>query len=176
MYQCNVSSVRSIPEVFPTRLCGVLRTDNAEVGFQACLAALEAGVGAIEITKTVPPCFELIRGLVAPTRNRYPIGGGTLLGPRAVEGGKQTRGPGAVPSRGARQRQHGGRAPERRSGGAGGGRGSGYLAAPPAATRPPPHEWGGGDPAERRQGGAGGGGGSGYLTVSTRRGSCTSWR
>ncbi|TMD99779.1 MAG: 2-dehydro-3-deoxyphosphogluconate aldolase [Chloroflexi bacterium] len=89
MYQCNVSSVRSIPEVFPTRLCGVLRTDNAEVGFQACLAALEAGIGTIEITKTVPSCFELIRGLIATTGNRYPIGVGTVWDPGAVKEAKQ---------------------------------------------------------------------------------------
>jgi len=67
----------------------VLRTDNAEVGFQACLAALEAGIGTIEITKTVPSCFELIRGLIATTGNRYPIGVGTVWDPGAVKEAKQ---------------------------------------------------------------------------------------
>jgi 2-dehydro-3-deoxyphosphogluconate aldolase / (4S)-4-hydroxy-2-oxoglutarate aldolase len=85
MYQCNVSSMRSIAEAFPNRLCGVLRTENAETGFQACLAALEAGIGTIEITKTVPSCFELIRGLIATTGNRYPIGVGTVWDPGAVK-------------------------------------------------------------------------------------------
>ena len=80
--------MRSVAEAFPTRLCGVLRTDNAEAGFQACLTALEAGIGSIEITKTVPSCFELIRGLIATTGNRYPVGVGTVWDPGAVKEAK----------------------------------------------------------------------------------------
>ena len=76
--------MRSIAEAFPNRLCGVLRTDNAEAGFQACLAAIEGGVTSIEITKTVPSCFELIKGLVASTFGRYPVGVGTVWDPGAV--------------------------------------------------------------------------------------------
>lgn len=81
--------VRSISEVFPTRVCGVLRTDNASAGFQACLAALEAGIGTIEITKTVPSCFEMVKGLIASTGNRYPIGVGTVWDPGAVKEAKE---------------------------------------------------------------------------------------
>ena len=62
----------------------MLRTDNAEAGFQACLAAIEGGVTSIEITKTVPSCFELIKGLVASTFGRYPVGVGTVWDPGAV--------------------------------------------------------------------------------------------
>ncbi|HUZ85608.1 MAG TPA: hypothetical protein VNF26_01505 [Candidatus Baltobacterales bacterium] len=76
--------MRSIAEVFPNRLCGVLRTENADAGFQACLAAVEGGVGTIEITKTVPSCFELIRGLIATTGGLYPVGVGTVWDPGAV--------------------------------------------------------------------------------------------
>jgi len=76
--------VRSIAEVFPNRLCGVLRTEDADAGFQACLSALEGGVMTIEVTKTVPSCFELIRGLIATTGGRYPIGVGTVWDPGAV--------------------------------------------------------------------------------------------
>ena len=54
--------MRSIAEVFPNRLCGVLRTQDAEAGFQARLAAMEGGVLTIEITKTVPSCFDIVRG------------------------------------------------------------------------------------------------------------------
>ena len=57
-------AVRSIAQAFPNRVCGVLRTEDSDAGFQACLAALEGGVQTIEITKTVPSCFELIRGLM----------------------------------------------------------------------------------------------------------------
>src|SRR6266576_1276429 len=81
--------MRSIAEAFPNRICGVLRTENAEAGFQACLAAREAGVSTIEITKTVPSCFELIKGLIATTGGKYPIGVGTVWDPGAVTEAKQ---------------------------------------------------------------------------------------
>jgi len=76
--------MRSIPELFPTGLCGVLRTQDADTGFQMCLAAMESGVTTIEITKTVPSCFELIKGLIATTGGRYPVGVGTVWDPGAV--------------------------------------------------------------------------------------------
>jgi 2-dehydro-3-deoxyphosphogluconate aldolase/(4S)-4-hydroxy-2-oxoglutarate aldolase len=76
--------VRTIAEAFPTRVCGVLRTQDSDAGFQACLAALEAGIGTVEITKTVPSCFELIKGLVATTGGKYPVGVGTVWDPGAV--------------------------------------------------------------------------------------------
>jgi 2-dehydro-3-deoxyphosphogluconate aldolase/(4S)-4-hydroxy-2-oxoglutarate aldolase len=81
--------VRSIAEVFPNRVCGVLRTQNAEAGFQACLAAMEGGVRTIEITKTVPSCFDMIRGLIATTGGRFPVGVGTVWDPGAVEEAKE---------------------------------------------------------------------------------------
>ncbi len=81
--------MRSIVEVFPNRLCGVLRTEDADAGFQACLAAVEGGVRTIEITKTVPSCFELIRGLIATTGGRYPVGVGTVWDPGAVTEAKE---------------------------------------------------------------------------------------
>lgn len=80
--------MRSIADAFPNRLCGVLRTENAEAGFQACLAAIEGGVQSIEITKTVPSCFELIKGLIATTFGRYPVGVGTVWDPGAVKEAK----------------------------------------------------------------------------------------
>ncbi len=82
-------AVRSIAEVFPNRLCGVLRTEDADAGFQACLAAVEGGVRTIEITKTVPSCFELIRGLIATTGGRYAVGVGTVWDPGAVTEAKE---------------------------------------------------------------------------------------
>jgi len=81
--------VRSIAEAFPTRVCGVLRTEDSDAGFQAALAALEAGIGTIEITKTVPLCFELIKGLVASTGGKYPVGVGTVWDPGAVTEARQ---------------------------------------------------------------------------------------
>ncbi len=81
--------MRSLAEVFPNRVCGVLRTENAEAGFQACLAAMEGGVETIEITKTVPSCFDVVRGLIATTGGRYPVGVGTVWDPGAVREAKQ---------------------------------------------------------------------------------------
>ena len=80
--------MRSIAEAFPNGLCGVLRTENADAGFQACLVAMEGGVRTIEITKTVPSCFDMIRGLIATTGGRYPVGVGTVWDPGAVREAK----------------------------------------------------------------------------------------
>lgn len=74
----------SVSDAFPNRICGVLRTTNAEAGFQACLAAVEGGVGTIEVTTTVPSCFDLVRGLIASTGGRHPVGVGTVWDPGAV--------------------------------------------------------------------------------------------
>ena len=79
----------SLDQAFPNRLCGVLRTTDADAGFQACLAALEGGVQSIEITTTVPSCFEMIRGLRATTGARFPIGVGTVWDPGAVMEAKE---------------------------------------------------------------------------------------
>src|SRR5438105_11458069 len=91
MYQHRVSpepgtlrAVLPIEKAFPNRLCGVLRTQDAEAGFQACLAAMEGGVGSIEITMTVPSCYDMIRGLRATTGDSHPIGVGTVWDPGAV--------------------------------------------------------------------------------------------
>src|SRR6202140_5596 len=83
------AAVRTIDPVFPNRNCGVLRTEDPAAGFQACLAAMEGGVRTIEITKTVPSCFELIRGLIATTGGRYPVGVGTVWDPGAVREAKE---------------------------------------------------------------------------------------
>lgn len=79
----------TIEQAFASRLCGVLRTQDADAGFQACLAALEGGVGTVEITTTVPSCFEMIRGLRASTGARHPIGVGTVWDPGAVQEAKE---------------------------------------------------------------------------------------
>lgn len=75
----------AIEKAFPNRVCGVLRTQDADTGFQACLAAMEGGIGSIEITTTVPSCYELIRGLRATTFDAHPIGVGTVWDPGAVQ-------------------------------------------------------------------------------------------
>lgn len=76
--------MKSIDRVFPTGLCGVIRTDNPDAAFQACLAAIEGGIGTIEVTTTVPSWYELIRGLIGTTLGKIPIGVGTVWDPGAV--------------------------------------------------------------------------------------------
>jgi len=81
--------VKSIDRVFPTGLCGVIRTDNADVAFQACLAAIEGGIGTIEVTTTVPSWYEIVRGLIGTTVGKVPIGVGTVWDPGAVGEAKE---------------------------------------------------------------------------------------
>lgn len=81
--------MKTIDRVFPTGLCGVIRTDDADVAFQACVAAIEGGVGTIEVTTTVPSWYEIIRGLVGTTVGSVPIGVGTVWDPGAVGEAKE---------------------------------------------------------------------------------------
>ena len=62
----------------------MLRTQLSDAGFQACLAAIEGGIGTIEVTTTVPSWYELIRGLIGTTLGKTPIGVGTVWDPGAV--------------------------------------------------------------------------------------------
>ena len=61
-----------------------MRTDNADTAFQASLAAIEGGIGTIEITTTVPSWYDIVRGLIASTAGKVPIGVGTVWDPGAV--------------------------------------------------------------------------------------------
>jgi len=81
--------VRSIEKIFPNGICGVLRTEDSEAGFQACLAVMEGGVGTIEVTTTVPSWYDMVRGLVATTMGKTPIGVGTVWDPGAVKQAKE---------------------------------------------------------------------------------------
>lgn len=80
--------MKTIEAIFPNAVCGVLRTTDPDAGFQACLAAIEGGIGTIEITTTVPSCFEMVRGILATTGGNTPIGVGTVWDPGAVRDAK----------------------------------------------------------------------------------------
>ncbi len=81
--------MKSIDRIFPTGLCGVIRTDDADIAFQACLAAIEGGIGTIEVTTTVPSWYEIIRGLMGTTLGKIPVGVGTVWDPGAVGEAKE---------------------------------------------------------------------------------------
>jgi 2-dehydro-3-deoxyphosphogluconate aldolase/(4S)-4-hydroxy-2-oxoglutarate aldolase len=66
-----------------------MRTDDADTAFQACLAAIEAGIATIEITTTVPSWYEIVRGLIGTTLGKTPIGVGTVWDPGAVGEAKE---------------------------------------------------------------------------------------
>lgn len=78
----------TLEQAFPSRVAGVIRTQSAEVAFQACMAAIEGGMGTIEITMTVPSCMEIVRGLLASTGGKVPIGVGTVFDAATVEEAK----------------------------------------------------------------------------------------
>src|SRR5579872_5243632 len=69
----------TLEEAFPTRVAGVIRTSDPGVAFHACMAAIEGGIGTIEITMTVPDCIDIIRGLIASTDGQVPVGIGTVM-------------------------------------------------------------------------------------------------
>src|SRR5262249_35234186 len=52
-------------------------------------AAMEGGIGSIEITTTVPSCYDMVRGLRASTGDQHPIGVGTIWDPGAVQEAKE---------------------------------------------------------------------------------------
>lgn len=72
-------------QAFPNRVAGVIRSDDPEAAFHACVAALEGGIGTIEVTMTVPSCLDIVRGLVASTGGALPVGVGTVWDPEAVD-------------------------------------------------------------------------------------------
>ncbi|TMD10168.1 MAG: hypothetical protein E6J02_02020 [Chloroflexi bacterium] len=69
--------MRSAEDVFPNRIVGVIRSGDSSAAFRACLAAIEGGVGSLEVTTGVPEWPDLVRGLRASTGR--PVGAGTVL-------------------------------------------------------------------------------------------------
>jgi 2-dehydro-3-deoxyphosphogluconate aldolase / (4S)-4-hydroxy-2-oxoglutarate aldolase len=76
-------------QAFPTRVAGVIRSDDPEAAFRACLAAMEGGIGTVEVTMTVPSCLDIVRGLVASTGGGFPVGVGTVMEPATVAQARQ---------------------------------------------------------------------------------------
>ena len=53
------------------------------------MAAIEGGIGTVEVTTTVPSWYEIIRGLIGTTLGKIPIGVGTVWDPGAVTDAKE---------------------------------------------------------------------------------------
>jgi 2-dehydro-3-deoxyphosphogluconate aldolase/(4S)-4-hydroxy-2-oxoglutarate aldolase len=60
----------------------VIRTDDPELAFRACLAALDGGIGTVEVTMTVPSALDTVRALKAARPG--PVGVGTVFEASAV--------------------------------------------------------------------------------------------
>jgi 2-dehydro-3-deoxyphosphogluconate aldolase/(4S)-4-hydroxy-2-oxoglutarate aldolase len=69
-------------EAFPNRIAGVIRTDDPEAAFRACRAAIDGGVGTVEVTTGVPDWQEVVRRLAAA--GGAPVGVGTVVRPEMV--------------------------------------------------------------------------------------------
>lgn len=64
-------------QAFPNRIAGVIRCNNAQRAFHACMAAVDGGIGTLEVTTGVPDWAEVIRGLIASSGR--PVGVGTVM-------------------------------------------------------------------------------------------------
>src|ERR1700730_11099769 len=89
--------VLTLEEAFPTRVAGVIRTDDPEAAFRACLAAVDGGVATLEVPLTVPSCFDVIRGLIASTLSSVAVGAGPLSDPNPAPRAKKAGAAFAVP-------------------------------------------------------------------------------
>ena len=69
-------------EAFPNRIAGVIRTDDPEAAFRACRAAIDGGVGTVEVTTGVPDWQGVVRRLAAAGGG--PVGVGTVVRPEMV--------------------------------------------------------------------------------------------
>lgn len=76
-------------QVFPTRVAGIIRGDDPEAAFRACVAAMEGGIATVEVTMTVPSCLDIVRGLVASTGGSYPVGVGSVMEAETVAQARQ---------------------------------------------------------------------------------------
>jgi 2-dehydro-3-deoxyphosphogluconate aldolase/(4S)-4-hydroxy-2-oxoglutarate aldolase len=72
------ASVLTRDQAFPNRVAGVIRCDDADAAFRACMAAMEGGIGTVEVTTTVPSCLDIVQGLVASMGGAFPVGLGTV--------------------------------------------------------------------------------------------------
>jgi 2-dehydro-3-deoxyphosphogluconate aldolase / (4S)-4-hydroxy-2-oxoglutarate aldolase len=68
----------TIEKAFPNRIAGVIRSDDGQAAFHACLAAIEGGVGTVEVTTGVPDWQDIVRGLRA-SADQVPVGVGTVV-------------------------------------------------------------------------------------------------
>jgi 2-dehydro-3-deoxyphosphogluconate aldolase/(4S)-4-hydroxy-2-oxoglutarate aldolase len=67
----------------------VIQAEDPGAAFRACVAALEGGIGTIEVSVMVPSCLDIVQGLVASTGGMLPVGLGTVSDADVVALAKQ---------------------------------------------------------------------------------------
>lgn len=81
--QADNRDVLSVEEAFPGAVAAVMRTDDGEVAYQGCLAAVRGGIRTLEVTTSVPGHLEVVERLAAETG--VPVGVGTVMTAEAAE-------------------------------------------------------------------------------------------
>lgn len=67
----------TIEEAFPNAVAAVIRTDDSETAYQACLAAVRGGIQTLEVTASVPDHLGVVRRLIDSAG--VPVGIGTVM-------------------------------------------------------------------------------------------------
>lgn len=73
----------SIEEAFPSAVAAVIRHDDSEAAYEACLAAVRGGIQTLEVTTSVPDHLGVVRRLVE--KAGVPVGVGTVTEPAQVQ-------------------------------------------------------------------------------------------
>lgn len=73
----------TIEAAFPSAVAAVMRHDDPEAAYEACLAAVRGGIQTIEVTTSVPDHLAVVRRLLESSG--VPVGIGTVTQPAQVE-------------------------------------------------------------------------------------------
>jgi 2-dehydro-3-deoxyphosphogluconate aldolase / (4S)-4-hydroxy-2-oxoglutarate aldolase len=75
--------VLSIEAAFPSAVAAVMRHDDPQAAYEACLAAVRGGVQTLEVTTSVPDHLGVVRRLLDGAG--VPVGIGTVMEPAQAE-------------------------------------------------------------------------------------------
>jgi 2-dehydro-3-deoxyphosphogluconate aldolase/(4S)-4-hydroxy-2-oxoglutarate aldolase len=65
-------------QLAPNRVVGIMQTEDADAAFKSCMAAIDGGIGTIEVSTTIPSCLDIVRGLMGSTLGRVSVGVGNV--------------------------------------------------------------------------------------------------
>ncbi|MBO0683475.1 MAG: hypothetical protein J2P45_09990 [Candidatus Dormibacteraeota bacterium] len=64
----------ALEERVPDRLVGIIRSEDSEIAFRAAVAAVEGGLGTIQVSVAAAEAFDIARGVSASTGARVGVG------------------------------------------------------------------------------------------------------